>query len=226
MKRKTIFILILVMLIVIIGVLRWISNTDVKKEELKVVRVEPIENSQILASNGEILIKVSFSKSIDQTWRDIEIEDSFGFNWQKELTASNVLSLVSPIDKTIMSVEEILLEVGYENEIIKQWRYEVPFDEKMAGDMVEPVYDEDASFIPSQEDIDYFREQEKIMDKEQPLRKELPFETDKFKISHYIEPLKLVVYVKNGDKKEIEIEVDKWIEANGGNSGEHTIEWR
>lgn len=223
MRKKIIYILVLVATIVILLTLKIMNRSS---DEVKVIQISPIEGSQILASEERFEMDIYFENRIDKIINKLIIEDNFGLVWQKDLKDINVLSVSTEFDKEIMSIEELEVKLLLREEVLGQWLFEVPLDEKAMGKIVEAKVEENASFIPESEDIDFFSKQDEIANQEQPLWQELPFETNKFKISHYIEPMKLVVYIKSGEKKDIEIEVNKWIKSKGGSVSKHEIEWR
>ncbi|MDD2224908.1 MAG: hypothetical protein PHP97_01980 [Candidatus Shapirobacteria bacterium] len=60
-----------------------------------------------------------------------------------------------------------------------------------------------------------------------PLWESLPYETDRFKISHYIKNMTLVVYVsKSENQEEIKELINKWIISKDINPPNHEIEFR
>lgn len=58
---------------------------------------------------------------------------------------------------------------------------------------------------------------------EYPLKKVLPYTTDKFKIIGYDEPYTLVVRIKSGTKTEVEKEIRLWIDKNLPGDSEHKL---
>jgi len=56
-----------------------------------------------------------------------------------------------------------------------------------------------------------------------PLKKLLPYSTDKFKIIGYDDPFILVVRIKSGTNIEVEKEIREWIEKNIPGDKEHKI---
>lgn len=56
-----------------------------------------------------------------------------------------------------------------------------------------------------------------------PLKKLLPYSTDKFKIIDYDDPYILLVRIKSGTKIEVEEEIKQWIEKNIPGDKEHKI---
>jgi len=215
------------MLIVTIIVLIFINFKSAIRSEIKVIEISPVEGSEVLASNKGHSIDVRFDTDIGNIIDLIRIGDNFGLKWEKQIKDSNLINFSTSFGNEIMSVEELKLELYYGDKLIKEWFYVVPLDEKITGPIVEPILDEKASFIPSAEDITYFAEQQKVVNQEQPLWELLPFETENFKISHYIDVLKLVVYLKGDAKQEVvEPIVRDWVGKNGGNVEQHKIEWR
>ena len=223
--KKNKLILILVGLIGLILIIRLISQQRQASSQVEIMQIEPSENSQIYASEGKLEIMIYFNKKINQLTEEIEIKDNLGLNWIKEVKGENIISWRSEFGKELMAVENLMVELSVKGKLIKSWNYQIPIDEKIAGPMVEPKLEKNASFVPSDEDIEYFAKEDEIINQEQPLWRLLPYETDTYKISHYIEPLKLVIYLKTGaDGKEVEKAVKQWIEENGGK--EHKIEYR
>lgn len=58
---------------------------------------------------------------------------------------------------------------------------------------------------------------------EYPLRQLLPYSGDGFTVDKYLEPLTLLVKIKEIDKKIVAEEIGKWMEANGVNPETHRI---
>jgi len=224
MKNRFVVIGILAIAVII---LIFLNIKSVVRSEIKVIEINPEEGSEVLASNKGHSMDVRFDADIKNIIDLIKIGDNFGLKWEKQIKDSNLINFSTSFDNEIMSVEELKLELYYGDKLIKEWFYVVPLDEKITGPIVEPILDEKASFIPSAEDITYFAQQQKIVNQEQPLWELLPFETENFKISHYIDVLKLVVYLKGDAKQEVfEPIVRDWIGKNGGNVEQHKIEWR
>jgi len=224
MKNRFVVIGILAIAVII---LIFLNIKSVVRSEIKVIEINPEEGSEVLASNKGHSMDVRFDADIKNIIDLIKIGDNFGLKWEKQIKDSNLINFSTSFDNEIMSVEELKLELYYGDKLIKEWFYVVPLDEKITGPIVEPILDEKASFTPSAEDITYFAQQQKIVNQEQPLWELLPFETENFKISHYIDVLKLVVYLKGDAKQEVfEPIVRDWIGKNGGNVEQHKIEWR
>lgn len=220
-------ILIIGILVIAIIVLIFINFKSAIRSEIKVIEINPVEGSEVLASNRGYSIDVRFDSDIKNIIDLIKIGDNFGLKWEKQIKDSNLINFSTSFGNEIMSVEELKIELYYGEKLLKSWFYKVPLDEKVTGPITELILDEKASFIPSAEDINYFAEQQKIVNLEQPLWELLPFETENFKISHYIDVLKLVVYLKGDAKQEVvEPIVRDWIGKNGGNIEQHKIEWR
>ncbi len=224
MKNRIVIIGILAIAIVVLILL---NLKSVIRSEIKVIEISPVEGSEVLASNKGHNIDVRFDTDIGNIFDLIKIGDNFGLKWEKQIKDSNLINFSTSFGNEIMSVEELKIELYYGEKLLKSWFYKVPLDEKITGPPVELILDEKASFIPSAEDITYFTQQQKIVNQEQPLWELLPFETENFKISHYIDVLKLVVYLKGDAKQEVvEPIVKDWIGKNGGNVEQHKIEWR
>jgi len=214
-------------LILAIIVLIFLNFRSVNVDKINVRQIDPTEGSEVLASNKGYSIDVRFDNNITKIIDLIRIGDNFGLEWEKQIKDSNLINFSTSFGNEIMSIKELKIELYYGEELLKSWFYKVPLDKKITGLIVEPVLDEEASFIPSAEDITYFAQQQEIVNQEQPLWKLLPFETENFKISHYINALKLVVYLKGDAKQElVEPIVKNWIKENGGNIEQHKIEWR
>jgi len=224
MKNRFVIIGILVITVII---LIFLNIKSAIRSEITVIEINPIEGSEVLASNKGHSIDVRFDADVRNIIDLIRIGDNFGLKWEKQIKDSNLINFSTSFGNEIMSVEELKMELYYGDKLLKGWFYKVPLDEKITGPPVELILDEKASFIPSAEDITYFDQQQKIINQEQPLWKLLPFETENFKISHYIDVLKLVVYLKGDAKQEVvEPIVRDWIGKNGGNIEQHKIEWR
>lgn len=227
MKKKIVLILGLLVVIGVLMVLRINTKTEESKKELEVVLIEPLENSQVLASKGRLDITITFSKDIGSDYDNLRLIDGFGLTWEKDLIGANIVQFLTLFGKEIMSVEELKIELLNGNTLVKDWVYVVPIDEKMVGEFEDAQVEEGASFLPDEDDIKYFAKTDEEINKDQPLWKLLPYETEEYKVSHYIKPLTLVVYLKGGaDKAQVESEVLNWIKENGGNEKLHKLEFR
>jgi len=223
-KNRIVFIGILAIATI---VLIFLNFKSVIRNEIKVIEINPIEGSEVLASNKGHSIDVRLDADVRNIIDLIRIGDNFGLKWEKQIKDSNLINFSTSFGNEIMSVEELKIELYYGEKLLKSWFYKVPLDEIITGPPIELILDEKASFIPSAEDITYFAEQQKVVNQEQPLWELLPFETENFKISHYIDVLKLVVYLKGDAKQEVvEPIVRDWVGKNGGNVEQHKIEWR
>jgi len=223
-KNRIVFIGILAIATI---VLIFLNFKSVIRNEIKVIEINPIEGSEVLASNKGHSIDVRLDADVRNIIDLIRIGDNFGLKWEKQIKDSNLINFSTSFGNEIMSVEELKIELYYGEKLLKSWFYKVPLDEIITGPPIELILDEKASFIPSAEDITYFAEQQKVVNQEQPLWELLPFETENFKISHYIDVLKLVVYLKGDAKQEVvEPIVRDWVGKNGGNIEQHKIEWR
>ncbi|MBU1089030.1 hypothetical protein KKA02_04105 [Patescibacteria group bacterium] len=90
-----------------------------------------------------------------------------------------------------------------------------------------PTDDPNASFIPNEEIIEEIRKETEQSEIEQPLWKELPYESEGFIINHYIRPMVLVVYIDEGASEiEVRKEVEKWLMKNNFEEDSHEIEFR
>ncbi len=227
MKKKILIITGLVVLISVLIVARITSQRQESQKGLEIVSVEPTEDSKVWASTKKLNVIIVFSKEIGNSYDNLMLIDNVGLNWDKNLTGVNTVEFSASFGKEIMSVPQLKIELLMGETLLKSWSYEVPIDEKLAGEYGEIEVEEGASFIPDTADIEYFSKVDEQINKDQPLWKLLPYETDKFKINHYIEPLKLVVYLKSeAVQKEVEIEVKAWIKDNGGDEKVHKLEFR
>ena len=90
-----------------------------------------------------------------------------------------------------------------------------------------PTIDPSASYLPNQEIIEGLKKEQERAEKNYPLWKLLPYNTNDFIISHYTAPLTLVVKKKSSKKIDfLEKEVRNWIRKQGVDPQTHQIIWR
>ena len=180
-----------------------------------------------MASKRGFDIDIKFNTEATDIFDLVEIKDNFGLRWEKGIYGTDLINFSTKFGNEIMSLDKLEINLLYDRRVIESWSYNIPIDKNVTGPMVEPILEKDATFIPSEEDIKYFAELQKVVDQEQPMWRLLPYETEKFKISHYIDTLTLVVYIKgNFEKTEIDTMVKNWISENNGDASLHKIEWR
>lgn len=225
--RKNIIIILLTLIVLLIILISYSIFDQINKQKLEVISINPPANSQVLASKKKLEIEVQFSGRITRLLNNLEIKDSFGLKWNKEVKDNQTILYSTSFGNEIMSVDTLEMSLNLGKKILKAWIYQVPFDENVVSGNLEIELEDGASFIPTEEDAEYFEKENERIRQEQPLWELLPYETESFKISHYIDKLKLVVYLKDGaDKDLVTEEVNNWIKENGGNPDTHTIEWR
>ncbi len=88
-----------------------------------------------------------------------------------------------------------------------------------------PTIDPNASYLPSEEIIEGLQKEKELAEKNYPLWENLPYSEDEFYISHYVEPLTLVVHLRETTKENALPKINQWIRNQDVDPSTHQITW-
>lgn len=220
--KKNKIILILLSIAIILLMIK-IFTVPKKGGTLQIISLLPFEQTN-LEEKDELIIKIIFNQNIENFFEQVSLTSEPSLVWQKEKSSLETILFSASGLLSLPSSAQLNLKLTYQDSVLKEWFYHSPPKAKITPF---PTIDPNASYVPNEEIIKGLKKEREQADRDLPLWQSLPYETEDFKISHYIRPFTLVVYITDKSKQQIvEKEVLNWVKEKGGDPSIHKIEWR